>query len=130
MRDPRKPVIPLSVEEDESHALLLRNGEIRSAHNITLHSDDVGRIQAGYVCVRCYETQERPFPKECWVCKFPMAERQMEFFGRAFLGDKHIGPTLSMEDELELLKETEELMLREELGFKPSNHILVPRGFS
>lgn len=127
-RDPRKPVIPLSVEEDETHALLLRNGELRAAHSITLDPDDVGRIKAGYVCVRCYEVQDKPFPHECWVCKFPMAERQMEFFAQAYQGNQRLGPSLSMEDELALLEETEELMLREQLGFKPSNSIIVPRG--
>lgn len=127
MRDARKPVIPLGVEESETHALLLRDGTTRSAFNITLDPEDVGRIRAGYVCVRCFEVQDVPFPRECWVCKFPMLERQLEFLNRAYQGNQRMGPETSLEDELALLEEVEEIEKRKEWGAS-SPTILVPRG--
>lgn len=126
-RDARRPVIPVAVEESDTHALLLKDGTTRSAYNITLSPEDTGRVRAGYVCVRCYETQDAPFPEECWVCKFPMKERQLEYFGRAFQGNQHMGPTTSLEDELAMLREAEEIVRREEHGFQPI-HMVVPRG--
>jgi hypothetical protein len=120
-------VIPIGVEEDEGHALLLRNGELRSAYSVIHTPEDVGRIREGYCCVRCYEIQDTPFPEECWVCKFPMRERQAEFFAKAFQGERRAGPSMSLDDELALLEETEAHMLREELGQRPIS-IVVPRG--
>lgn len=125
-RDARKPVIPIGVEESETHALLLRNGETRSAFNVTLSHEDLGRMKAGYVCVRCYEVQDTPHPKECWVCKFPMAERQAEYLAKAFQGEQHMGPTISLEDELAMLEEAEEMARREVHGFRPIS-VQVPR---
>lgn len=125
MRDARRPVIPLGVEEDQSHSLILRNGEERSAFNVTLSPEDVGRIKAGYVCARCFETQDSPFPTECWVCGFPMAERQSEFIAKAYQGEQRMGPSTSMEDELAALDEIEERQLRESRPSVPT--ILVPK---
>ena len=125
MRDARKPVIPLAVEQDEDHVLLLRNGDVRAAHNITFAPDDVGRMQAGYVCVQCYETQDEPFPKACWVCQFPMADRQMEVFAKSFKGNVRVGPSTSMEDELGAIQELEDRQKREASISVPQ--IIVPR---
>lgn len=127
-RDARKPVIPIGVEESEDHALLLRNGEVRSAFNVTLSPEDVGRIRSGYVCVRCFEVQDQPFPEECWVCKFPMNERQLEFMGKAFQGDQKMGPSQSLDDELAMLEEAEQMARREAWGVS-SPTIVVPRSF-
>jgi hypothetical protein len=126
VRDARKPVIPIGVEESESHALLLRNGEVRSAFNVTLSREDMGRVRAGYVCVRCYETQDTPFPDQCWVCEFPMKERQLEYLGKAYQGEQYMGPTTSLEDELAMLEEAEEIARRKEWGVSVPQ-IVVPR---
>ncbi len=127
MSDPRKPVIPLSVEEDERHSLLLRTGETRSAYSVTLDPNDVGRVKAGYVCVRCYEAQDRPFPKECWVCKFPMAERQAEYVAKAYQGNRYMGPSTSMHDELAAIEELEQKQKRAATVSAPQ--IIVPRSW-
>jgi hypothetical protein len=127
VNDPRRPVIPLSVENDEKHVLLMRNGEARAAANITLHPDDVGRMRAGYVCARCYEAQDKAFPKACWVCGFPMADRQAEFIAKAYQGDKHIGPSSSIADELAAMEELEERQKRAQTVSAPQ--IIVPRSW-
>ena len=127
MRDARKPVIPLAVEQDEGHILIKRNGEQRAAYSVTLAPEDIGRIKAGYVCARCYEAQDEPFPKACWVCQFPMADRQMEFLAKAYQGDKRIGPSTSMQDELAALELLEERQKRERSISAPQ--IIVPRSW-
>jgi hypothetical protein len=125
-RDARAPIIPIGVEESETHALLMANGEVRSAFNITLSEHDAGRIRAGYCCVRCYEAQDDPFPEKCWVCGFPMKEKQLEFFGKAYQGTQHMGPETSLEDELAMLEEAEEIARRQEWGISVPT-ISVPR---
>lgn len=127
MRDARKPVIPLAVEQDEGHVLLKRNGETRSAYNLTLDPEDVGRMKAGYVCARCLEAQDEAFPKECGVCRFPMEDHQMEFLAKAYQGNKRVGPSTSMEDELAAVQELEDRQKRSQSVSAPQ--IIVPRSW-
>lgn len=125
MADPRKPVIPLAVEEDEDHIQLSANGEWRSAAKVILSDDDVGRMRAGYVCARCWEVQTNAFPKECSVCRFPMADKQSEFLAKAYKGSTRLGPSSSLEDELAAMEELEEREKRAQWG--PSvPQIIVP----
>lgn len=129
MFDPRKPVIPIGVEHDEDHVVVHRNGTFRSAVNVVLSEEDVGRIRAGYVCANCLEAQERPFPKECWVCKFPMSEQQPEYVARAYQGTVRTGPSSSLEDELAALDELEERERMKEMGRIVTPQIVVPRSW-
>lgn len=123
--DPRKPVIPLHVDSDDDHVVVHRDGTIRDAVNIVLSPEDVGRIRAGYVCAMCLETQDTPFPKECWVCKFPMADQQSEYVSKAYKGNTRMGPSSSLEDEFALM---EELEFRQRRGAEVSvPQILVPK---
>ena len=123
--DPRRPVIPLHVDSDDDHVLVHRDGSIRDAANVVLEEFDVGRIRAGYVCANCLEVQDHPFPKECWVCKFPMADRQAEYVAKAYKGNTRMGPSSSLEDELALLEELEHRQKREARVSVPQ--IIVPR---
>lgn len=127
MRDARKPVIPLAVEQDEGHVLLKRNGETRAAYNLTLDPEDVGRMKAGYVCARCLEAQDEAFPKECGVCRFPMEDHQVEFLAKAYQGNKRVGPSTSMEDELAAVQELEDRQKRSQSVSAPQ--IIVPRSW-
>ncbi|GIV03976.1 MAG: hypothetical protein KatS3mg015_2806 [Fimbriimonadales bacterium] len=125
MLDSRRPVIPIGVEEDEDYVVVHRNGTFRNAANIILREEDVGRIRAGYVCANCLEAQDAPFPKECWVCKFPMADQQAEYLAKAYRGNVRTGPSSSLEDELAALDELEE---RERMkGRIVTPQIIVPR---
>jgi hypothetical protein len=127
VRDVRKPVIPLAVEEDPDHVLIFSDGTYRSSFNITLSPEDVGRIRAGYVCAICFEAHEEAYPEECSVCRFPMRSRQAEFVAKAYLGKKRIGPSTSLADELAAMEELEERYLREQTVSAPQ--IIVPGGF-
>lgn len=124
--DPRRPVIPIAVEEDEDHLVLHRDGTVREAAKVILAPEDVGRMRAGYVCAICMEVQDKPFPDQCWVCKFPMGSKQTEYLAKAYQGRTRMGPSTSMEDELAALEELEERERFEAAGItRPS--ILIPR---
>ena len=122
--DPRKPVIPLGIEEDPDYDQLTFNGEIRPAPRIILHEDDIGRMKAGYVCAKCWEAHDTPFPKACSVCKFPMSDRQAEFMAKAYTGNVRMGPTTSLEDELAAMEDLEQRKRREATVSAPQ--IIVP----
>lgn len=121
-----KPVIPLAVEEDEDYVIVQSNGIVRSSAKVFLSEEDTGRIRQGYVCAICFEVQEKPFPDKCKVCGFEMAERQSEYFAKAYKGCMRIGPSSSLADELGALEELEERK-RRELKQISVPQIIVPR---
>lgn len=123
--DPRKPVIPIGVEHDESHVVVHRDGTIREASMVILSEHDVGRVRAGYVCAVCLEAQEQAFPDKCKVCGFRMSDRQAEYVAQAYQGTIKAGPSSSLEDELAALKELEDKQRREADISAPQ--VLIPR---
>lgn len=124
MRDVRKPVTILAVEEDPDHVLIFSDGTYRSSFNITVSEHDAGRIQAGYMCAVCFEAHEVAYPEECSVCRFPMRSRQAEFVAKAYQGKKRLGPSTSLADELAAMDELEEKHKREQTVSSPQ--IIVP----
>lgn len=128
MRDPRKPVQILAVEEDENHVLIFSDGTYRSSFNVTVSDDDVGRIKAGYMCAICFEPHDEAFPEECNACRFPMKYRQAAYVAKAYQGKVRLGPSTSLADELAAMDELEERHRRKTLGITTPS-IIVPRGF-
>lgn len=125
-RDVRKPVIPLAVEEDDQFIALRSDGTHAAPARITFSREDVGRMKAGYVCAKCFETQDEAFPEKCRMkwCQFPIRERQLEFLAKAYQGDVRLGPETSLEDEIAALDYLEEKARREQSVSKPQ--ILMP----
>jgi hypothetical protein len=122
-----RPVIPLAVEHDEGYVEIRTDGTVRRAARVILEPDDVGRMQAGYVCAKCWEPHATPFPEKCRLCGFHMSDRQSEFLAKAYQGNERVGPSTSLEDELALLDEVEERMKRQEWGAS-APQIVVPKG--
>lgn len=112
MRDPRSPVRIVSTEIDTENYVVNRDGEIRRDVLVTVDEEDMGRIRSGYVCAKCYEPQEKSFPENCWVCKFPMRDRQSEFVAKGYRGNVRVGPTTSLEDEYAFMDEWAEIQRR------------------
>jgi hypothetical protein len=123
-RDARKPIIPLSVEEDEEHVQLHADGTWRASPRIIFSEHDVGRIRAGYACCRCWEIQDNAFPDKCWVCGYPMKDRQAEYVAKAYKGNVYLGPSSSLEDELAAMDELDKRKEREATVSAPQ--IIVP----
>lgn len=130
--DPRFPAVPVALEEDGEFVLIRSDGEIRSHVNAIYSERDTARIREGYCCVNCGESQvdmalSCPFPIECWVCKFPMKERQAERFAKEFKGTVRVGPSTSIEDELAIAEEELARQRRAKIVSAPS--IVVPRSW-
>jgi hypothetical protein len=73
-----------------------------------LTEEQVGRIRAGYTCIKCLEDYTSPYPDECTVCHFPMRDKQQEEFAKDFRGDIPFGPTTTLDEEREIMNEMRE----------------------
>jgi hypothetical protein len=49
-------------------------------------------MKAGHICLRCYEPHEEAFPEMCYLCGYPMRERQIMDIAMEFRGNEHVGP--------------------------------------
>jgi len=127
----RPPIRVIGSEIDEENLVVNRDGELRHDVMVIVHPDDVGAIKAGYYCAKCLEPQDKPFPKECWLCKFPMSDKQGEFFAKGYRGNIRVGPSSSLEDEYAYMEEFAERQRREERDeiLRPSQILLPGRDF-
>ena len=127
-----RPVIAQAVDVDVDSFSVMPDGRRMERHVFGLTPEQVGRVRAGYTCVKCLEDYASPYPDECAVCKFPMRERQAEEFAKDFRGDIRFGPTTSIDEEYEIAKE----MIQQEAYDKaaklgliiPKPSITLPRG--
>jgi len=126
-----RAVIPQGSDIDPASVSIMPDGRVfqRTVHGLS--EEQVGRIRAGYTCIKCYEDYIDAFPDECSVCKFPMREKQMEEFAKDFRGDIKFGPSTSLDEEREIMNEMRERAAYEralELGLTiPTPRIIVPR---
>lgn len=120
------PALPVAIEEDPNHVIVQKSGQTRTAYDLTYLPEDVERIRLGYCCIHCGEAQEKPMPKKCWLCGFPMRAEQVDRFGKEFVGFKRIGPRTSIEDELAIAREMYEREEREKDPRKLASQILLP----
>jgi hypothetical protein len=123
--DPRRPALPISIDEDPEHVLIQEDGTVRRHHEFTYSAEDLDRIRTGYCCIHCGESQVdhgAPFPDHCWVCKFPMRERQQQRFAQEFVGEKKVGPSTTIEEEMAIARDHVEREMH-----KPGSSIIVPR---
>jgi hypothetical protein len=100
----RKPVIPLDIDQVEQ-GIWLPDGRIMGEVQLTLTETDIGRIRAGYVCVKCLEPHEQAWPEHCQACGAPMRSEQAAYFAREFGGEVKRVPRPSWEEELGGLEE-------------------------
>lgn len=103
----RRPVIPYGVEHAPGE--YSSDGyRMRKHVNWMLSQEDFDRVKEGYVCINCMEPHEQPFPEKCLVCSFPMRAEQRKMVAWEYQGEKHLGPSTTMRQELDRLAEEKE----------------------
>ena len=100
----RKPVVPLRVDQ-LNQALWLPDGRQQGEVQLTLHGEDVERMRLGYVCAKCLEPHERPWPKRCQSYGETMRTEQAAYFEREFGGVEVTAQRMPWEQEVEGLEE-------------------------
>jgi hypothetical protein len=119
----RKPVIPAAVGPDGSETVEV--GLHRGGVHWTLTPEDFQRVKEGRVCIKCMEPQEEPFPKVCSLpgCGYPIRDQQMIDLGEGYQGDKWLGSSINMDEELNRLDEKH----YRDFYWTPEHHILIPK---
>jgi len=131
-----EPVIPLDHWQDTEHVQIRRDGTVMELTVFKLKERDMKRIHQGYVCCRCFNPHERPFPPSCTCCRFPMRDYQTETVAKQYretTRDNHSCTAVeNLQSELDELRA--EVALRNRineltsLGLYDRPTILVPRG--
>jgi hypothetical protein len=127
-----RPVIAQGSDIDPESVMVMPDGRVMQRTVVGLSEEQVERIRAGYICVKCYEDLDTAFPEHCPVCRFPMREQQSAEFAKDFRGDIAFGPSTTLDEERGIMNELREREAYERalrLGIqisKPS--IIVPRG--
>jgi hypothetical protein len=81
----RIPVVPLDVDPGGEGSILLPDGRMQREARLTLKVQDVERMRLGYVCAKCMEPFEVPWPERCHVCGVAVRRDQAAYFEREFL---------------------------------------------
>ena len=139
----RPPIKIIGAELDEENLVVSSTGELRNDYLVFVAPDSgvdengkpyegMGAIRAGYYCAKCYEPQDKPFPENCWLCNFPMSDKQAEFIAKGYRGHIRTGPSTTMEQEYAFMDEWAERQKRESRDsiLRPSQILLPGRDFS
>jgi len=73
-----------------------------------VHPSHREALETGHMCLRCKEPHPEAFPKECDVCGYEMADRQMIDVAAELDGEIHVGPSRPLNlymEELEMKNE-------------------------
>jgi hypothetical protein len=109
----RKPAGVLDIDPS-GEVTITSDGRIQRIPTLVLDAETVERMRLGYMCVKCLEPFQVPWPVRCHVCGAPIAREQRAYFEREFAGDVHMGSRVSIEDELASLPERAAQAEREE----------------
>lgn len=127
-----RPIEVQGSDIDADAGTIMPDGRAFARTVFGLSEENVARIRAGYVCIKCLEEYANAFPDECRICHFPMREKQLEEFAKDFRGGIRFGPSTTLDEEREIMNEMREREAKERavsLGIEiPKPSIIVPRG--
>ena len=110
------PVKIIGAEIDDQALVVTSDGQLRHDTLVFIAPEDgidedgnayvgIGAVRSGRYCAKCLEPQDQDLPEKCWVCQFPMRERQGEFLQKGYRGNIRVGPSSSLEDEYAVMDE-------------------------
>lgn len=100
----RQPIVPLLIEPVDQ-VLLLPDGRRHAEVQLALSEYDIERMRSGYACAKCLAVFERPWPERCPDCGAPIRAKQADYFAREYGGVERFGPSTTLDDERQRLKE-------------------------
>lgn len=120
----RKPVIPMKLTDDDT---TVTNELGRATTNFTARftPEDIERFRTGYCCIQCWEPHERPFPKRCKLCRFPMRSDQPDAFTALFVGVERDAFAVKVEQGLDRIDDTHERNF-----YVSKGGVVIPKGVS
>ena len=118
----RKPIKPLAVKNEETHATA-DLGRATLEYSARFSEDDIERFKLGYACLRCWEPLETAMPESCPLCGYRVKKEQPSDFKRLFQGFERDPRAIRIERELDKLDDKHEKRF-----WVPKPGIIVPRG--
>ncbi len=112
---------------DHPEEIVIEGDHKSRALNVKWPEAVVEKIRLGYMCLKCMEPQERPFPEACAnpVCAYPMRRDQAHDFELEFMGtEQYVGDAQRDWEELERMDDRAER--RRAAQLRPGR-IAVPR---
>jgi hypothetical protein len=82
----------IAVEESPDQGIWLPDGRVQGALNFIFDEETVERMRLGYMCVKCQEPFEHPWPERCHVCGCPVRDKQAEYFAQEYAGVVDLSP--------------------------------------
>jgi hypothetical protein len=101
----RRPVIPIEIDPGHAEGIWLPDGRVLGSARLLLDGDDVDRMRAGFVCMKCLEPFERSWPERCRVCGFYVRREQAAYFAREYGGIERVYRGLDLSEERERVHE-------------------------
>jgi hypothetical protein len=101
----RRPVIPIEIDSGHAEGIWLPDGRVLGSARLLLDGDDVDRMRAGFVCMKCLEPFERSWPERCHVCGFYVRREQAAHFAREYGGIERVYRGLDLNEERERVHE-------------------------
>lgn len=101
-------------DEDPNCIEVFPDGTVRRGIRATYCDEDVEMFQQGYKCVNCEEVLDSAFPESCFLCGFPVKEKQIEVFGQVFDGWRPMGSQIDWDEEQDRLERQRDERLRAE----------------
>ena len=95
----RRGMTAVAVEDHHERRVIVGDRVFQDA-DVTFTEEQYARMVHGYVCCRCYEPHDHPFPEECSLCGFPIRSEQARSMEHEFEGHKWIGPSREMMERL------------------------------
>ena len=94
------------IDEDPGFVEVSGDGTVRRGLRFLYGDEDIEMIRQGYKCIDCGEvmrSQDGAFPPACFLCGFPMREKQAGMFGEMFAGWRATGSSIDWDAEEERL---------------------------
>lgn len=107
----RIPVFRAVLRDDTHSVWTDETGRLQRNVIASVDIETFRALQAGHICLRCYEPHPEAFPEQCDLCGYPMRERQTLDVAMEFRGQDHVGPGAPI---AEYLAEQDERMERME----------------
>lgn len=96
----RVPVFRAVLRDDTHSVWTDETGRLQRNVIASVEIETFRALQAGHICLRCYEPHPEAFPDQCDLCGYPMRERQTLDVAMEFRGMDHVGPGAPIADYL------------------------------
>jgi hypothetical protein len=90
--------LPKFLVEDDPHSFTVVSGRPQRGARVILLPETLAAMKAGWICLRCMEPQDEPFPFRCTSppemgCEYRISDCQLRDIAIEYEGETEVGPT-------------------------------------